>query len=264
MGEIYRGAVEFEDTAHYRFTLDGKRRYAPWISFLDLKITWNINTFSVVSCLYVKPIVLKLAVGIDTRNSDTDCAAMSMVYASETIRFYNACSRYQDFVYHCVRYLMQFLQKKYPLHLLMWGFMKVWKSGRHDTTKYSASLLMWREDILLDIPQQYQRPFKRTLNNGTSSHTILPNKKSCVHQLTPKPFVKQTTTTVTDDEKSAGFHPAPDSAMVRRQRSARRTKNKKRHLEFVYAQMNKRYGSKTIISKPTWLRDAVTGGGFGY
>ena len=154
--------------------------------------------------------------------------------------------------------------KKYPLHLLMWGFMKVWKSGRHDTTKYSASLLMWREDILLDIPQQYQRPIKRTLNNGTSSHTILPNKKSCVHQFTPKPFVKRTTTTVTDHEKSAGFHPAPDSAMVRRQRSARRTKNKKRHLEFVYAQMNKRYGSKTIISNSTWLRDAVTGGGFGY
>ena len=41
MLEIYRGAVEFEDTAHYRFTPDGNKRYAPWISFLDLKIVQN-------------------------------------------------------------------------------------------------------------------------------------------------------------------------------------------------------------------------------
>ena len=142
--------------------------------------------------------------------------------------------------------------------------MKVWKSGRHDTSKYSTSPLMWREDILLDIPKQYQRSFKRTLNNGTSSHTtILSNKKSCVHQLAPKPFMKRATI-VTTTGKSAGFHPAPDPLVVRRQRSARRTKNKKRHLEFVYEQMNKRYGAKTIVSNSTWLRDAVTGGGFGY
>ena len=65
-------------------------------------------------------------------------------------------------------------------------------------------------------------------------------------------------------EKSAGFHPAPDPMLVRRQRSERRKNNKKRHLEFVYEQMNKRYGAKTIVSNSTWLRDAVTGGGFGY
>ena len=76
MSDIYKGAVEFEDTAHYRFTKDGNKRYAPWISFLDLKIEWNINTMSVISSLYVKPIVLKLAVGIDTRKSDTDIAQM--------------------------------------------------------------------------------------------------------------------------------------------------------------------------------------------
>ena len=46
MSDIYKGAVEFEDTAHYRFTKDGNKRYAPWISFLDLKIEWNINTMS--------------------------------------------------------------------------------------------------------------------------------------------------------------------------------------------------------------------------
>ena len=113
-------------------------------------------------------------------------------------------------------------------------------------------------------PKQYQRSLKRTLHNGASSHTILPtNKNSCVHQPTPKIFVQQTTT-ILDTGKSAGFHPAPDPLAVRRQRTERRTKNKKRHLEFVYEQMNKRYGSKTIVSKPTWLRDAVTGGGFGY
>ena len=65
-------------------------------------------------------------------------------------------------------------------------------------------------------------------------------------------------------EKSAGFHPAPDPLVMRRQRSARRIKNKKRHMEFVYEQMNKRHVSKTIVSNSTWLRDAITGGGFGY
>ena len=123
---------------------------------------------------------------------------------------------------------------------------------------------MWREDILLDIPKQYQRPLKRILHNGASSHTILPtNKKSCVHQSTPKLFV-QRTTTMLGTGKSAGFHPAPDPLVVRRHRNERRMKNKKRHLEFVYEQMNKRYGSKTTVSNATWLRDAVTGGGFGY
>ena len=141
--------------------------------------------------------------------------------------------------------------------------MKVWKSGRHDTSKYSTSPLMWREDILLDIPKQYQRPFKRTQRNDASSCTILPNKKPCVHLYTPKPFVQRTTTMITA-EKPAGFHPAPDPRMVRRLRTTRHMKNKKRHLEFVYEQMNKRYGSKTTISNSTWLRDAVTGGGFGY
>ena len=43
--------------------------------------------------LFVKPIVRKLGIGIDTALSDTDTVQMSRVFSSETLRFYNCNTR---------------------------------------------------------------------------------------------------------------------------------------------------------------------------
>ena len=42
------GAIDFEDTAHYRRRDDA---YAQWISFLDLKLTWCKKTKDILSQL---------------------------------------------------------------------------------------------------------------------------------------------------------------------------------------------------------------------
>ena len=61
--DIYRGAINFEDTAHYR-RCDCK--HAAWISFLDLKLSWCSKTNDILTQLFVKPIVRELGIGIDT------------------------------------------------------------------------------------------------------------------------------------------------------------------------------------------------------
>ena len=65
--------------------------WASWISFLDVRLEWDPITFKITSKLYVKKIVLDLAIGVDTAASDTDTRQMSMVFASETPGFYFAC-----------------------------------------------------------------------------------------------------------------------------------------------------------------------------
>ena len=49
------------------------------------------------------------------RASDTDTRQMSMVFASETLRFYFACGEYSDFLHHCVRYMLSFLDEHHPV-----------------------------------------------------------------------------------------------------------------------------------------------------
>ena len=172
--DIYKGVVRIEDTAHYiqpnfkpNFEGTIALPFVSWISFLDVKLTWNPKTGKITSTLYVKKIALDLAIGVDVKNSDTDTRQMSMVFASETLRFYFACGEYSDFLHHCVRYLLSFLQKHYPLHLLISGFLSVWRSGRHAFTKYKNSPTIWHEDILHRIPPHYSQP-RRQLTTPTS------------------------------------------------------------------------------------------------
>ena len=73
-------------------------------------------------------------VGIEHAYSNTDTAAFARVFASESLRFYNACSEYEDFHTAYKSHLLQFLQKDYPRPLMLAAFLKLWKS--HDFSKY--------------------------------------------------------------------------------------------------------------------------------
>ena len=183
--DIYKGVVNIVDTAHYH--TNRARKFAKWISFLDVRLEWDPKTFKITSKLYVKQIVLDLAIGVDVKHSDTDTRQMSMVFASETLRFYFACGEYSDFLHHCVRYMLSFLDKHYPFYLLMSGFLSLWRSGRHSFTKYKNSPAIWHEDIMHRIPARYTRKRRSLIAPTSAAATTLLSLHA--HSNTPSPHL---------------------------------------------------------------------------
>ena len=204
-----------------------------------------------------------------------------MVFASETIRFYNICSRYKDFIFHCKRYITFFLEKKYPIHLLLAGFLSVWRSGRHDTTKYDKlSPTVWREDILLQLPQKYHTHFKRlglphtdddtpllhtTIKRPISNHTYAISKRVRLPPNRQLQFVKSTSPAPNTQQTPSGFStlasycalPAPPPARKRNIYDAYLYwNNRYAHLPNSNAKRNKH----TTPSNSLWIRDAILGG----
>ena len=104
----------------------------------------ELKNNSIDLSLFRKPIVTKLAIGIDIALSDTDTVQMSRVFASETIRFYHLNSRYSGFMSDCLRLCTDFLDKGYPPHLLFDGLLKIWRKEAHDFTKFGNQLKNWR------------------------------------------------------------------------------------------------------------------------
>ena len=264
--DIYKGVVRIEDTAHYVHPdvtnyqrVDGgaiiTKPFASWISFLDVKLTWNPKSGKITSRLYVKKIVLDLAIGVDVKNSDTDTRQMSMVYASETLRFYFACGEYSDFLHHCVRYMLSFLDKHYPFYLLMSGFLSLWRSGRHSFTKYTNSPTIWHEDIMHRIPTRYtqkRRSLIAPASTAASSHVSLQP-----HSNTPSPHLDYPTAPGTSipgfisgghtdsNSNSGGFYAT--STLTTHHNARMKYRRRMDHLRRLNHHMNQRYGTNTCL-----------------
>ena len=183
-----------------------------------------------------------------------------MVFASETLRFYFACGEYSDFLHHCVRYLLSFLQKHYPLHLLISGFLSVWRSGRHAFTKYKNSPTIWHEDILHRIPPHYSQP-RRQLTTPTSSVSNASPLSLYTRAHTPTPAYLQYPIThgtsipgftsggcTHTKSNCGGFSLAPKRPSAVSLHNTRMAK--RRRLNAYY---NRRYGTNTYISSDTWF-----------
>ena len=205
--DIYRGAIQFEDTAHRR----GDFKFGNWISFLDLKIDWSSKDNSIHLSLYRKPIVVKLAIGIDIALSDTDTVQMSRVFASETIGFYNLNSRYSGFMSDCLRLCTDFLDKGYPPHLLFDGLIKIWRKEAHDFTKFGNQLKNWHTDLLTLLPARFSLTNRnpRTTSSVMNAVTITP-LATHTPTTTPFPFVAAATSNSfnsnTPDHDSGFYH----------------------------------------------------------
>ena len=264
--DIYKGVVNIVDTAHY-YT-NRARKYAKWISFLDVRLEWDPKTCKITSKLYVKQIVLDLAIGVDVKKSDTDTRQMSMVFASETLRFYFACGEYSDFLHHCVRYMLSFLDKHYPFYLLMSGFLSLWRCGRHSFSKYKNSPAIWHEDIMHRIPSHYTRK-RRSLTAPTSAApSLLPMSHAQPH--TPSPHLNYPTAhgtsipgfvsggTARSNSNSGGFHTI--TALSTRHNERMQHRRRMDHRRRLNQYMNRRYGTDTCISSPLWLRDRICNG----
>ena len=133
---MYRGALPLEDTAnyhHYRHSGDINYAAPPInITFLDLLI--SIKQGIIMTDLYQKAKLFPFkAVGIDVLLSNTFTPSFASVFASESLRFYHACSHYQDFIKHAIAYMVQFIKKGYPRYLLTSSLLRVFK--RHPNGK---------------------------------------------------------------------------------------------------------------------------------
>ena len=181
-----------------------------------------------------------------------------MVFASETLRFYFACGGYSDFLHHCVRYLLSFLQKHYPLHLLISGFLSVWRSGRHAFTKYKNSPTIWHEDILHRIPPHYSQP-RRQLTTPTPV-TNASQLSLYTRARTPTPaYLRYPITYGTSIPGFAsggcthskptrgGFSLAPKRPSATSLHNTRMAKRRR-----LNAHYNRRYGTNTYLSSDSW------------
>ena len=122
----------------------------------DLKLTWCKKTKDILSQLFVKPIVRKLGIGIDIALSDTDTVQMSRVFGSESLRFYNCNTRHNDFLHDCLRLCTDFLDKGYPIHLLLDGLLKIWRKDSHAFKKYGNTLKDLHRDLLRHLPARFE------------------------------------------------------------------------------------------------------------
>ena len=173
--DIYHRAAAYEDTATYNQLYDGTIdiNRPRFLTFLDPRVDWNCTLRMIRIQLYSKAKLFPFElVGIEHAYSNTDTAAFARVFASESLRFYNACSEYEDFHTACKGYLLQFLQKDYPRPLMLAAFLKLWKS--HDFSKYGNTPLQWFMRLLNELPIQYR----------CSSHSARP-LPSCTCTYTP-------------------------------------------------------------------------------
>ena len=191
-----------------------------------------------------------------------------MVFASETLRFYFACGEYSDFLHHCVRYMLSFLDKHYPFYLLISGFLSLWRSGRHSFTKYKNSPAIWHEDIMHRIPAHYAQKRRSLIAPTSAATTLLLSLHS--HPNAPSPHLNYPTTSGTtitgfvsggrtySKPNSGGFYATSTLATRHNARMAyrRRMDHRKRLNQY----MNRRYGTNTRISSPLWLRDRICNG----
>ena len=189
---------------------------------------------------------------------------MSMVYASETIRFYSACQHYSDFLQQCVRYILHFLQKGYPASLLLGGLLSVWRNGRHTYTKYEVSPTVWHEDILQRLPQHYLER-KKNINptpdsSNSNPNSIFSRSHSPPNPNPPPPVLGTAVPGFTSGGLTHTSHNTGGFSTITRKRKLTTTelhnaRMAKRRRDNAY--YNARYNTNTCISHPTWgLRHA--------
>ena len=170
--------------------------------------------------LYVKPMVLSHAAGIDPALTDTHTANMAKVFASEALRFYGKCDLYRDFLHHLLRYLTQFLDKGYPRATVLTGLLAVFRKDCHECTKYGNSHIGWFNDINYHLRRRASLYDTRTSNSNTTTHTCThntPRGLTCptLHQLPPP--TPHTTHTHTHKRKLGHYnHPHYLPAQARR------------------------------------------------
>ena len=140
---IYGGLVPLEDTAHYRGLHDGKPNLnvPTHITSLDLTIRWNNATKRLTHHLFSKRDLFPVKpVGIMPYDSCTDPEQFASVFASESLRYYNSCSEFDDFIKATSAYLLHFMQRGYPRHLLLSKFVTFWSphvKRCRESTKYA-------------------------------------------------------------------------------------------------------------------------------
>jgi len=162
IGTIFCGAVELEDTANYVLydRNDGPTKYAHrplhryWTSFLDARFDLDPITLTVTSQLYTKAGILPFTpIGTEIYHSNTSSVMFARVFGSEALRFYKLCSFYEHFIAHVSSYLSQFLDKGYPLALLLTSLLKIFK--KHPSGRYGNHPINWLHELRGVLPGKY-------------------------------------------------------------------------------------------------------------
>ena len=116
----------------------------------------------------------RLGIGVDTAISDTDTVQMSRVFGSETLRFYNCNTRYNDFLHDCLRLCTDFLDKGYPIHLLLDGLLKIWRKESHAFKKFGNTLKDLHRDLLRHLPTRFDLANRSPVayHNSSTMHIV--------------------------------------------------------------------------------------------
>ena len=171
---------------------------------------------------------------------------------------------YSDFLQHCVRYILHFLQKGYPASLLLGGLLSVWRNGRHTYTKYEVSPTVWHEDILQRLPQHYlerEKKINPTPDSSNSNSNSIFLRSHSPPNSNPPPLVLGTAVPgFTSGGLTHTSHNTGGFSTITRKRKLTTTelhnaRMAKRRRDNAY--YNARYNTNTYISHPTWgLRHA--------
>jgi hypothetical protein len=96
-----------------------------------------------------------------------------MVFSSEALRYYAACTRFCDFMKNVKLYHAQFIKKGYPAHLLHMALINVFR--RHENAKHGSQSTPteWVKELgksTTRYKRQKRKNNAKRLDNNTSTH----------------------------------------------------------------------------------------------
>ena len=153
---------------------------------------------------------------------------------------------------------LSFLDKHYPFYLLISGFLSLWRSGRHSSSKYKNSPAIWHEDIMHRIPARYTRKRRSLIAPTSTAATLLLSQ----HSYTPSPQLQYSTAHGTSipgfisgghtrtNPNSGGFYAI--TTLTARHNARMGYRRRMDHQRRINLHMNRRYGTNTYVSSDTW------------